>query len=127
MTATLSSTCHDCGVAVGQLHVRGCDVEQCPYCGRQSITCPCEELGIGFVPDDDRMPWTGLWPGDAECLEFGWFCRRTERGWQPCEPDAPGAGPDINRLRTEGVWDRELKRFVKKVGGSEGRPIPRSS
>ena len=35
--------CHDCRVIKGQLHVPGCDVEQCPACGGQSISCECLE------------------------------------------------------------------------------------
>jgi hypothetical protein len=34
--------CHDCGATKGQLHMLGCDVERCPRCGYQFITCPCE-------------------------------------------------------------------------------------
>lgn len=34
--------CPDCGVASGQLHVRGCDIEQCPCCGCQAIGCDCD-------------------------------------------------------------------------------------
>ena len=35
--------CHDCAVIPGQLHVPGCDVEQCPACGGQAIACSCED------------------------------------------------------------------------------------
>jgi len=45
-------TCHDCGVAEGQLHELGCDMERCPFCGGQLITCDCryELLGIDASP-----------------------------------------------------------------------------
>lgn len=33
--------CHDCGVAEGQIHKYGCDMEVCPFCGKQLITCGC--------------------------------------------------------------------------------------
>lgn len=31
--------CHDCLAAFGELHVPGCDVERCPACGGQMISC----------------------------------------------------------------------------------------
>ncbi len=33
--------CHDCGIVTGQYHVPSCNVEQCPKCHGQAISCPC--------------------------------------------------------------------------------------
>jgi hypothetical protein len=33
--------CHDCGIVDGQFHVPGCDMETCPRCFHQLITCGC--------------------------------------------------------------------------------------
>jgi hypothetical protein len=34
--------CHDCGVLKDQFHVPSCDVERCPSCDGQLITCDCD-------------------------------------------------------------------------------------
>jgi hypothetical protein len=72
-------------------------------------------------PDEERMPWTGEWPGARECREFGW-CAKPDpagRGYTSCGPDDPEAQPDLNRLHLEAVWDRRRKRFARNedLGG----------
>jgi hypothetical protein len=37
----LPPACHDCVALKGQLHVPGCDMEECPACGGQAIACGC--------------------------------------------------------------------------------------
>lgn len=33
--------CHDCNIKHGGYHHPGCDVERCPRCNNQLITCNC--------------------------------------------------------------------------------------
>lgn len=34
--------CHDCGALRGELHHSGCDMEACPICADQLISCGCD-------------------------------------------------------------------------------------
>ena len=36
-----SSRCGDCNVRYGHYHRPGCDLERCPSCGLQLISCDC--------------------------------------------------------------------------------------
>jgi len=38
-----SLPCHDCEARRGQFHVPGCDMERCPACRGQLISCRCEK------------------------------------------------------------------------------------
>jgi len=122
MTVEMRDNCPGCGAGVGQLHDAGCEVEPCPYCGRQVVSCSCPASSRDVMPMDDRLPWDGYWPGAKECVAFGWFVRRVPPppgskaviAWVRCGPDEPGASPDLNRLRAgdEARWSRCRKRWV---------------
>ena len=87
-------TCPDCNAALGEKHEDGCDVERCPHCGGQALGC------VGFNPNDPRRePWTGKWPGEADCERFGFFVTGDR------------SLPDINRLFAECIWNAERQRW----------------
>jgi len=45
-------TCGDCGVAAGQYHHSGCDLEICPRCRGQAISCNCgDDVYLANVVD----------------------------------------------------------------------------
>ncbi len=44
--------CGDCGVPIGGVHHHGCDVELCPCCRRQSISCDCLWAGEEHLSED---------------------------------------------------------------------------
>lgn len=81
--------CPDCGVQVGACHAAHCDVARCSHCRGQHLLCGCEALADA---------WAGEWPGVYEARVLGLYARRTEQGWIPCLPDAPGGREDLNRL-----------------------------
>ena len=41
-SASAGHGCGDCAVKEGQIHELGCDMERCPFCGRQLISCGCD-------------------------------------------------------------------------------------
>lgn len=51
--------CHDCNCGPGKLHHPGCDMERCPKCSGQSLSCDCsvfsEENG-----DDSEASAAGM-------------------------------------------------------------------
>lgn len=129
--------CGDCGAEPGAFHVPGCDVERCPRCGDQSISCDCVYEMNGMKREElkekhpeiymngatnemlakydeawglRRLPWTGRWPGELECEEFGFWC--VGPPWRSVTKDAPGTRHDLNRLARETTWDPVKRKRV---------------
>jgi len=48
-----SNPCHDCGCLKGQYHLEFCDVEECPSCGRQFLSCECGGEDVFYVHVED--------------------------------------------------------------------------
>lgn len=47
--------CHDCGILEGELHKFGCDMERCPFCGGQLISCGCCYEKLGYKYDRNKI------------------------------------------------------------------------
>lgn len=63
----LDIICHDCGISKGGKHHPGCDMERCPRCGGQLISCSCWDEIIE-IKDSDI--WVGLKPEEGD-LTYG--------------------------------------------------------
>lgn len=102
--------CGDCGAEPGELHAMECDLEVCPCCGGQLISCGCRGVfhptwkqnsddGRWFPPDAARIPWTGIVYDEAKKVaeSDNKFTRYDDvHGWVSCSADHPEAGPDVN-------------------------------
>lgn len=125
-----TTACGDCAVVPGQRHLDGCSVARCKACGVQALQCDRHS-------DQPVTTWTGEWPGEVECREFGWWARWTvvtkyspdglpDSGkLVPCPADHPHARTDLNRLAMaaaigEIAWSSARERYVRPAAGQRG-------
>ncbi len=103
--------CPDCYTLKGELHLSGCDVARCKWCGGQLLSCDCEQEFI--------TTWDGEWPGLAECREFNLWCKRNENGpgYVKCDKDDPNAKEDLNKLHENDYhWNKDKERWEEHDG-----------
>lgn len=78
--------CPDCGCLEGQFHKLGCDMERCPFCGQQFITCDCVYVKLGLIDRARYHSRTDFLPpytyehGLTDTQEKRWLDMLNERG-----------------------------------------------
>ncbi|WP_156934878.1 hypothetical protein [Pseudonocardia spinosispora] len=109
--------CSSCGAGIGQAHGEGCEIALCLRTGGQRLMCVAQDSGFH---DCGRDVWTGAWPGEAECHEYGWYCYWREPAsdaeygeFVRCESSHPEAMEDLNRLTDDGHWDAVARRWAR--------------
>ena len=96
--------CNDCGVLEGHIHELGCDMEHCPFCDQQLISCECcyEKLEIDVssgtwasengLTDEQEGVWLELLTGKGRIpyIAYPNLCCRCGLNY-PTMFDAPDA------------------------------------
>ncbi|MBK3575938.1 DUF45 domain-containing protein [Streptomyces sp. MBT65] len=104
LTPAPTDHCPDCSAPPGTLHADRCDIARCAITGFQRAHC--------HPGNTCNTVWTGELPGEPECTEYGYYCRPTPDGYEPCNADDPGAMHDFNRLYRECRWNPTTQRMT---------------
>jgi hypothetical protein len=81
--------CHDCGCEEGQLHELGCDMERCPFCTFQLLSCDCiyEQLGLfnrmRYTEETAFLPPTVYFNGVNDRQQKKWEAILNKKGRIP--------------------------------------------
>jgi hypothetical protein len=81
--------CHDCSVKEGEIHSYGCDMERCPFCSYQLISCSCSYKLLGLIDGEKYTDATSFLPpkiyykGLSKKQEEKWLKLLNEKGRIP--------------------------------------------
>ena len=105
--------CPDCGVSPGMKHKRGCDVERCPDCGGQMISCGCRNK-----KKHPAIVWAGEWPFLDACRQHGLWCKWVDGpdhgSWISCPQTDPKAKENLNALYSGFLYDPDTQTWRPK-------------
>lgn len=76
--------CHDCGILnkTGNIHHFGCDMERCPKCGGQLISCSCKKGDVWRKrPMIDKVSFLNTPRHGGKKVNVKFYKRSKEDGW----------------------------------------------
>ncbi len=112
--------CGDCGVRPGGFHHRGCDMEECPRCRAQLISCGCD---ISESPYDDLFDHLvqQVSPGERLTARLRIVPSARIGSVQASDPttrSVAAPGPIVRNLGTD-PNERAYRSLARSVGGHE--------
>ena len=79
--------CHDCDCLEGEIHKLGCDMETCPFCGGQLLSCDCCYTQLGYEIDETKsyngLPKEVYMHGLLDEEEWKWYEILVKKGRIP--------------------------------------------
>ena len=109
--------CHDCNAVEGERHESGCDMERCPKCGGQRLSCGCR--GTQALRPIPWIQWPivcaycgALWPDlfTVPDTEWEYYIEPGKRDEVVCRP----------------CWDR-IVALIGPMEVTHARPANRSA
>ena len=115
-TNQIRANCPGCGVGIGHLHEKGCNVERDPDTGQQMAYTE------NYQSEAARIAWSGRWPGDEDCEKLGLYAKFVPgHGFHKTTREDSDGSPDLNRLIKDFDWDSKNACYVKRKGPEGSR------